>query len=324
MRLSYDQARAVAEGTIGLTINVLALTVFLFRLWQHIKDEPCHWSKKRIIHSLLVWFCVLQSIRYSFFLHSYREEDPEELYGYTCHLLSIVLLVVAYTLFVTLWGDTLRLENGCSKAMMVLVVGFTLFFLSLVLTLVIDVWIEGHMEHMYELLPYKMIIWAQALIFIISSTGFLAYGLYAHYQMKSTEKWHEILARLNVVMFTCSLCALLRVSMLILSYMENQRGTSYIPNRPIIYLLLSQWIPFYGILCVIQYVTRKPEVTSWTDTALLWNSVATTSRRSGHTGIRIDEEEDEDGLIIVLKKSPSTPGTPLYGLSTGSQDSDET
>jgi len=203
---------------------------------------------------------------------------------------------------------------------MTCVVVLTLFFMGLVVALVINVWVSGHIEDLNDLLPYKMVLWGQSCIFIIASTGFLLYGIRAHSVMKTSEKWNQVLYRLNLVMGSCTLCATLRVVMLLILYLDVYLfKTGFFPDKPVLWLALSQWIPFYGLLFIIQYVTRKSEVTTWTDTPILWNSTATTSRRTAYTG-RIDEE-DEDGLAIILRKTPSTPSAPLYGLS-GSDNSE--
>jgi len=172
-----------------------------------------------------------------------------------------------------------------------------LFFFGLTIVEVYDIIDHEHID-LDHLLSFKITFWSQAIGFAIASSGFLIYGIRALNNMKHSEKWYQIYRRLNFVLFTCTLCAGLRVGMLLISN-EVDFGVAMIPNYPFFWLALSQWIPFFGLLFVIQYVTRKPEPVMIADTEL-WSTVT----HSTHT--RIDSE-DEDVVAKNLSDHNSNP-----------------
>jgi len=100
----------------------------------------------------------------------------------------------------------------------------------------------------------------------VASSGFLVYGLKVHSsvrQLDDKEKRTKVIWRLNLVIFVCTCCCMLRLIMAILLYLNNWGGetTTLAGSDSLLalWLLLSQWIPHFGLAVTMLYVTRRPE-----------------------------------------------------------------
>jgi len=308
MALSSSEAFAITEGTIGFFLSVLLLTIFIYRLWQYRVAFSLQ-TKQIIIQFSLLGFCILQSIHWSFYLFNYPASDPDDNpIGYTAHLLSIVFLIFGYMLFISLWGDTLRLDPIVSKLLILFVIFFALSYFGLIINTIKDILQQGQID-LRSFLSFKISIWYQAGGFVLASLSFFIYGVYARSQMEHSETWDEIYRRLNLIMLTCTICTTLRVCMLVILMIEPTISEYIVPTDiPVLWYTLSQWIPFFGLLIIIQYITRKRGENSTAESEIHWTDKVSTF----HT--RIDEDNDYVGLARNLrKKRPQQSYVPLYG-----------
>jgi len=252
---------------------------------------------------------------------------------YSLHIFSLALLVWAYVIFLWLWADSLRFERKYQKILTYCSAALAVLLLIISVPLVAQLSIVGY-ESLNDLVFYQVLVWTQVVFFLVTSIGFLGYGLLVYHAFQRSDNdpsWWILLRKLNIVMFTTTVCCLLRFLMLIVLYLEVWLDHVLLPTNGsyvfIVWLVLSQWIPFYGLLGVMQYVTRKSEFNTASETPLLESS---DDHHGSYLSARIDIDEDERKQNQEEEQSQTESSLDILlhptsaSSSTASNDTDST
>jgi len=125
---------------------------------------------------------------------------------------------------------------------------------------------EYGMENLFDLLIYKLYFWCAGTWLLLASLGFLIYGIKIHWTISRIihdyEKQVRMLFKLTGVIAICFVCCLIRVIALAFLYVadfSNEMEIIFSDQYYFVWYLISYFLPYYGLLATMLYVTRKAD-----------------------------------------------------------------
>jgi len=184
---------------------------------------------------------------------------------YTIRLIGGCLLVFAFALFVLLWVDILRFDKKRTMWARRCVFVLCLIYLCFNIYVIFKCWQYG-MEKIFDLFVYKLYFWCAGTWLLFASLGFLIYGIKIHWTIRRIihdyDKQVKMLLKLTGVIAVCFCCCLIRVVCLAVLYITDFSQHELIITSEQYYFtwdLFSYFLPYYGLLGTMVYVTRKAD-----------------------------------------------------------------
>eukprot|EP00808_Paulinella_micropora_P020335 g80704.t1 len=306
-----ERAEAKLAGYCGVGICSIAMLVVVYRAMVHFSGDYHGLSRKQGLHLLLIFGILLQMISYSSYITIADPSNPGTAFTYGSHILGEAIFVTAYTLFMTLWMDIMRFKPRWKRAFTVGVWLFNTLNLVSALFFCFEAARLG-VDDAQSGAAYSTIFYVSILSLTVITLGFLGYGMrirntWKRYRLHETHS--HLLRMLVFVVFVCCLCCLLRSVMLLVLWL-NLRGVNFYvdPNKwPIpVWLLLSQWLPDFGLVSVMCWMTQTPDRTaddeSWTD-----SRAPLTGLPSVSVGAGLITAQGMRATVVVNGDAPAPP-----------------
>ncbi|CAM9186311.1 unnamed protein product [Sphacelaria rigidula] len=210
-------------------------------------------------HACLLGSALLELAHYAIALAKHRSVLSE----FACHLVALWLSLVAFSLVIVLWSNTLTPPRRAASSTALLGVGEKLgrccsFRLSgttkfvvaidavVAVTTVVVLW-TGVVPAYSR--PYLILVVAHSVTLFLLASWLVLYGVRLQRRVMGHPRWEpldrrqrlKILCRINGVLVVCAVCFLIRVAVLSSALFVRSRHRAEEMNR-LLFELLSKWV----------------------------------------------------------------------------------
>jgi len=101
--------QVVISGVVGVLLSFISFIAVLLQ-WSRVHKVCWPLTLKRFIHSQLLIFSILECLYWAYYIRNPNDASPSAAI-YSLHLFGGCALVFAFTFFMILWFEVLRIEQ---------------------------------------------------------------------------------------------------------------------------------------------------------------------------------------------------------------------
>lgn len=176
------------------------------------------------------------------------------IWAYVFHVVGLLFYLLAYSAVILLWAETLTF-GGKSNPVPRLCITFAIVLHCVAAILVIGgLFASDGYDDFVDTYPIINIVFLviHSTTFLFLTCGMLIYGIKLQRNLNANTMWLQsensekliILAKINILLFVCTLCYALRVAALTVLFMDMVFGAEKTDALPELgWYIISQWFP---------------------------------------------------------------------------------